>query len=199
MRYRLAVLILLILLAVLPIMQLLAAPAPYPSAVLALGQSPDLNVLDEQYRKRQKEAQSSDVMALRVLHDPEVQKLSSIARMSDPLPWLSKNLRVVEEDGGRSLRFTWRAGTHDEQVTILNAYLRANLACEEASIKDGEAWLRIFEKDLIVLDQRLKSATHPKDIAMLHEAIYCVRTKQVPNLREMIARLKQTAVVKWAR
>lgn len=199
MRYRLAVLTLVLLLAMLPMMNSLAAPAPYPSAVLAIGPSPDLKVTDEEYRKGQKEAQTCDVMALRVFHDPEIQKMPSITLRSDPLPWIAKNLRVVEEDGGRRLRFTFRAGKREEQVTILNAVLRVNIALRDDNIKDGEKWLGIFDINLIELEQRLKSASHPKDVAMFQEALHYSRTKSIPAFRAAISRVKQTAVIKWAR
>lgn len=198
MRYRIAVLMLLLLLIVLPVLDVLAAPAPNPYAILAIGPSPDLKVSDEQYRKGQKEAQTCDIHLIRVFRDPEVSKLPSIVRMKDPLPWLRKNLQVAEEDGGRRLRFTFRAGTRAEQVTILNANLRANIANRDGSIKNGEEGLRIVEKDLIGVEQRLKSGTDefPKQLV---EAIHYLRNKQIPEIRAAIDRVKQTTVIKWAR
>lgn len=196
MRYHVAVLMLLLLLVVLPVIDVLAVPAPDPSAILAIGPSPDPKVTDEEYRKGQREAQTDITVFQRVLRDPDVKRLPLIARMKDPSVWLARNLRVTEEDKGRHIRFTFRAGTRAEQVSILNAFLRVNLAVRDDSIKTSEEWLRIHEKNLIEAEQRLKADEYPKQLA---KSIDYARTKLITETREILARLKQTTVIKWAK
>lgn len=133
MRYRLAVLMLLMLLAVLPMMDVLAAPAPDPYAILDIGPPPKGKTA-VQYLKDHIALQTHLDTLNTVCSYPEVKKLPTISALKDGRPWLAKNLRVTPEKGGRLLRFTFRAGKRNEQVTIVNAFLRASILWNESSL-----------------------------------------------------------------
>lgn len=196
MCYRFAALL---LFTVLPAINVLAAPVPAPSAILAIGPPPDPKQTEEDYRKNQREGQTGGIMLARVLSDPTVEKLPLIARMKDPCEWLAKNVRVREEKGGRRLRFTLRTGTRAEQVIILNAFLRANLSTHESSIKLSEQCLRRREEMIPDLEQRIKSASSFPEAANLRKDLHELRTKHIPELRAAIDRAKQIAVIRWAK
>jgi hypothetical protein len=116
MRYRLAVLMLLMLLAMLPVMNVLSAPAPKPAyAILAIGPSPAPTPkwTDEEYRKSQKKAQTDSSFLSRVMKDPEVRKLPLIASKKDPYKWQGKLIssclhyrRLLDFVKWASLRFS---------------------------------------------------------------------------------------------
>lgn len=195
MRYRLAALSLFV---VLPVMNVLAAPAPDPSAILDIGPPPKGETA-EQYRKRLIEGQTFHGTLCTWWTDPEVRKLSSVARFKDARPWLAKNLRVTEEECGRRLRFTFRAGSRAEQVAIINALLRYNLAEAEEAIKRDEYWIRKYQKDILELEQRIKSSRRPKEVASLQDGIDNLRSIRIPELQAVIAREKQLTVIKWAK
>jgi hypothetical protein len=196
MRYRLAALM---LLAVLPLMRLInltAAPAPDPSAILDIGPPPKGETAD-QYRKRMIEAQIGRITLCDWMSDSEVKKLSAVAGMKDPRPWLAKNLRVTEEDGQRRLRFTFRAGTRTEQVVILNALLRINLHAEDGAIKWGEECLRWYDKHISDLEKCIKRG---QEVDTYREAINHIRTIKIPELRDAIdSQKKRLTVIKWAK
>ncbi|MHB1425881.1 MAG: hypothetical protein ACYC3I_22175 [Gemmataceae bacterium] len=195
MRSRLAVLM---LLAVLPPMSVLAAPAPDPSAILDIGPPPKGETA-EQYRKRLIQDQTGRISLCDWWSDPEVKKLPSVARFKDPRPWLAKNLRVKDEDD-RRLRFTFRAGTRAEQVTILNALLRVNLSAHDGTIKWGEECIRNYEKAIREYEVRIKWARNTQEAAEYRKGIEEVRSIRVPELRAEIDSLKkQLAVIKWAK
>lgn len=195
MRFRLAVLSLFV---VLPVLNVLAAPAPAPYAILDIGPPPKGETA-EQYRKDQIEAQTSPSGLSGWWSELKAEKLTCITRLEDPRPWLAKNLRITEEKGGRLLRFTFRAGTRDEQAAILNALLRDNISSHEMSIKGGEECLRTYEKIIVELEQRIKSARNPREAASYQKDIDDLRTIHIPELRAVIARCKQYAAIKWAR
>lgn len=195
MRYRLTVLMMILLF---PVMNLLAAPVPDPSAILDIGPPPKGETAEE-YRKRIIGAQSSDSMWCNVLSDPAVKKLPSIASKKDPCPWLEKNLRVKQEDGTRRLRFTFCAGTRDEQVTIINAVLRVNIYKHGRALKSQEEGLRSHEKSIVDLEERINSSQNPQEVASYQDGIKELRSIAIPERRAAIARLKQIAVIKWAR
>ncbi|HEY7310776.1 MAG TPA: hypothetical protein VH643_15540 [Gemmataceae bacterium] len=195
MRYRFAFLL---LFTMLPVMNVLAAPVPEPSALLAIGPPPDPRQKEEDYRKNQKEAQTDVVILGTVLYDPAVKKLPSIARRKDAYQWLVENLRVTAERGGRRLRFTFRAGTRAEQVTILNAVLRANLSSHEGPIKCSEEWIRVHERNILDLEERIKATKNPQEAASYRKGIEELRSVRIPELRAAIARVKEIAVIRWA-
>src|SRR5579875_3373090 len=124
MRYRLAVLMLLMLLVMLPLMNVLAAPASDPYGILDIAPPPQYKTV-EKHLKDQIEFTTYCAVLNMVRSYPEVEKLPLVASMKDPRPWLAQNLRVKPEGGERLLRFTFRAGKRNEQVTIINAFLRA--------------------------------------------------------------------------
>lgn len=195
MRYRLAALM---LLAVLPLMNVLAAPAPEPYAILDIGPPPKGETA-EQYRDRLIGAQTFHGTLATWWSDPEVRKLPSIARFKDARPWMAKNLRVTPEEGMRRLRFTFRAGTRAEQVTILNALLRQNLAVAEDAIKRGDDEIRLYEKMIRENEDRIKTIQDPQEVAKLHKGICNLRTDLIPGCRAEIARWRQRTVIKWAK
>lgn len=196
MRYRLAVLM---LLAALPVMNVLAAPAPDPSAILDIGPPPKGETA-EQHRKEQIDGLTCHVMLSMAWSDPEVKKLPSITPMKDARPWLAKNLRITEAEGGRRLRFTFRAGTRAEQVNILNALLRIYLRqARDERIKFHEEILRRDEKCILELEKRIKSSRDPQEVASYQKGINDLRSIHIPARRTEVARWKQVAVIKWAR
>lgn len=196
MRYRLAALM---LLAVLPLMNVLAAPAPEPYAILDIGPPPKGETA-EQYRKRQIEAPTSPHGLSMWWSDAGVRKLPSVAAMKDARPWMAKNLRITEEEGGRRLRFTFQAGTREERVALLNALLRIKLSRDEENIKHGEETLRKHEKTIADAEKHMASGTCPADlIAAYRKGIDELRANQLPELRTAIARLKQIGVIQWAK
>lgn len=195
MPYRLAALL---LLAVLPMMHLLAAPAPDPSAILDIGPPPKEETA-EQYRKRLIEAQTCHLTLCRWMTDPEVMKLPLVSTMKDPRPWLAKNLRVTEEDGQRRLRFTFRAGKRSEQVAILNALLRVNISCQEHGIKSQEYNLHVLEDYIPELEKRIESVQFRDSVDSYRKQIDELRSIRIPKVRAEIARMQQFAVIKRAR
>lgn len=188
----------LLLFAVMPVMNVLAAPAPDPYAILDIGPPPKEETAEE-YRKRLIEGQTFHGTLCTWWTDPEVRKLPSVARFKDARPWLVKNLRVTEEEGGRRLRFSFRAGTRAEQVIIINALLRENLSTQEGAIKSYEEGIRWNEKTILELEKRIKSIRDPKEAAPCQKRINQMRSSEIPHRRAEIARLKLFTVIKWAK
>jgi len=106
MHYRLPALM---LVAGLPLMPVLAAPVPNPSAILDIGPPPKGQTAEE-YRKE--EISHIPHMLNRVWRDCKVEYLPSVAREKDRDLWLKKNLHITPVMGGGYLRFTFRAGTY---------------------------------------------------------------------------------------
>jgi hypothetical protein len=218
MRYRLAVSMLLMLLlglpaiylpaasgpelpAMLSAINLPAAPAPDPLGILDIGQPPKYRTA-EQHLKFEIEFNTSQDILNKVSSDPEVRKLPSVASIKDARPWLAKNLRVKPQGGGRLLHFTSRDGKRNEQATIINAFLRANLHWHDLggrSIKRLEDHLRWTEDRILDLEKRIESGQYPNMIDKYREAINSTRYTGIPLIRAEIARLKQYGVVRWAR
>lgn len=184
--------------ALLTVMNLLSAPAPPPSAILDIGPPPKDETV-EQYRKRLIEAQTFHGTLCSWWKDPHVRKLPSVARFEDARPWLAKNLRVTPEKGWRRLRFTFRAGSRAEQVAIINALVRYNLAVAEHAIKRQEYWIRDAEKNILELEKRILSTRNPHEAVSYQDGIKEIRTIRIPEHRADIARWKQIRVIKWAR
>lgn len=189
---------LLMLFAVLPVLNLLAAPAPDPYAILDVGPPPK-GEKAEAYRKRLIEGMTVYCTLNDLWNDPEVRKLPSVAPMNDARPWLAKNLRVTEEDRGRRIRLMFWAGTRAEQVVILNALLHVLLRGNEESIKFREEGLRSHEACIVDLEQRIASGQHPESVDRYREAINELRSIRVPEVRAEIARMKQFTVIKRAK
>jgi hypothetical protein len=210
MRHRLA---LLMLFAVLPVLNVLAAPAPEPYAILEIEPPPKEGALEftgktpEEYRK---ERIDGILMApygyyvIEIFRDPEVQKLPSIAARKDPLNllarnWLGDNLRITWEGEGNRLKIRFRAGNRVEQVTILNAVLRSYVRSAKEHQERLEECLREDEKRVLDLEKCMKSTRDPRDIAEYQKGIDNLRSNWIPKRRAEIARYKQLAVVKWAK
>lgn len=195
MRYRIAALM---LFTALPLVNVMAAPAPDPSAILDIGPPPKGETA-EQYRKRMIEAQTGRITLCLWMSDTELRKLPVIATMKDPRPWLAKNLRVTEEDGQRRLRFTFRAGKRSEQVAILNALLRVNISCQEHGIKSQEYNLHVLEDYIPELEKRIESVQFRDSVDSYRKQIDELRSIRIPKVRAEIARMQQFAVIKRAR
>ena len=195
MRYRLSSFM---LFGLLPVMYLLAAPAPPPSAVLDIGPPPK-GMEAEQYHKMEVDCLTFPHGRLfNVWRDPEVSKMPSVAILNDARPWLSKNLRVTQEKGGRRLRLTFQAGERREQVAIINSLLRITIELHTQKLRNVEARLQRLEEAVPRLEKLVateKNATmlerYRKD---LHET-----PSLIADLRAEIARRKQISVVKWAK
>lgn len=195
MRYRLAALM---LLAVLPLMNVLAAPAPEPYAILDIGPPPKGWSM-EKHCKTAIHGQTCHGTLSVVSCYADVGKLPSVAPFKDARPWLAENLRITEEEGGRRLRLTFRAGTRDEQVTILNALLRANLQARAEYVKFREEGLRSHENCVLELEKRIESGQQPNMVDTYQKGIDELRSIRIPECRAEITRLKQFAVIKWAK
>ncbi len=201
MRYRLAVLMLLLLLAMLLVMDVLAAPAPDPYGMLDIGPPPKGKTAQE-YLKDQIEFKTHQLILSAVCSDPGVRKLPSVASMKDARPWLAKNLRLTPEEGGRRLRFDFRAGKRNEQVAVINAFLRASISWNDVqgmTLKCSKEWVQRGEKSILELEQRIASGQHPHMVDTYQKEINYMRYTSIPELRAEIARLEQYAVIRWAR
>jgi hypothetical protein len=199
MRSRLAVLILLLLLAVLPLMNVLAAPAPAPSAILDIGPPPKGWSM-EKHREREISdyLTSPDGMLFAVWLDPEISKLPSVAAKKDARSWLSENIRVTQEDEGRRLRLKFRAGNRREQVTILSSLLHAYIQARKKKQKSLEKSLRMDEKCVLELKERIASGQHPGMVDEYKKGMEELRSIRIPARRGEIDRYKQIAVIRWA-
>lgn len=194
MRCRIAVSI---LLAVLPLMNVLAAPAPECCAILDIGPPRKGETADE-YRKT--EIERLRYLCLYLALDSEVKKLSSVAALKKPLPWLKENLRIREEGGGCHLRLTFQAGNHTEQVIILNTLLRVYIRVVATErIQAHEKGIRWEEARILEFEKRIESGQHPDMVDTYRKGIDNVRTIEIPARRAEIARLKQITAIKWAR
>jgi|SRR5579884_3690466 len=204
MRYCVAVLMLLLLLAILSVMNVLAAPAPDPSGILDIG-PPPRGKTTEQYLRFEIESNTNANILDTIYLYPDVRKLPSVAALKDARharPWLAKNLRVTPDKGDRLLRFTFRAGKRNEQVTLINAFLRANLHWHDIggeTLKCHEEGLRTCEKSILDLEKRIASGLQPHMVDTYRAGINRLRYTLIPEHRAEIARLKQYAVIKWAR
>jgi hypothetical protein len=211
MRYGLVALM---LFAVLPVVDVLAAPAPEPYAILEIEAPPEKGALEftgktpDQYRKERIDCifdSPYDYYVIEVWNDPEVRKLPSIAALKDPprnwLPrkWLCDNLRITPEGEGNRLRVMFRAGNRTEQETIINSLLRAYLQTGKERQKLLEMFLHDDEKLLLVYEKRLESQHDHDSIKHYQKCINDLSSYRIPERRAAIARYKQIAVIKWAR
>lgn len=200
MRYRLAVLMLLMLLAILPVMNVLAAPVPAPSAILQIAPPPKGESM-EKHLEYVIGQQLTDPYGFlfKVWRDPEIGKLPSVAALKDARSWLSKNIRVTKEDEGRRLRLEFRAGNRREQVAILNKLLDVYVQAAGKKQQFFEKQLRWQENCILELEERIKSRRNPQDAASCKEAINDLRSNLIPATRAEIDRYKQIAVIKPAK
>lgn len=200
MRYRVVVLMLLLLLVGTPIIYLPAAPAPEPvHGILDIGPPPKGKTAEE-HLKFQMQSKTDGFTWYGVTQDPEVMNLPSVAPLEDARPWLENNLRVTSEGGGRRLRFTFRAGKRNEQVTIINAFLRSRISLHQGgSLKLCEECLERAEKGILDLEQRIESGQFPHMVDKYQEGIKHLRFTYIPECHANIAYLKQYAVIRWAR
>ncbi len=195
MHYRVAALM---LLAVLPGMNVLAAPAPAPFAILDIGPPPK-GVTAEQYRKAQIDCLTYPYGMLSMAWcDPEVRMLPSVAPLKDARPWLVKNLRIAEEVGARHLRLSFQAGNRAEQAAILNALLRVNLRLEKERIELYEKNLRNMEAGTPRLAKLLKEERDGNNLQRYQQEWEASEVRE-RELRAEIARLKQIDVIRWAK
>jgi hypothetical protein len=203
MRYGLAALM---LFALLPLLDVLAAPAPEPYAILEIEAPPKEGALEftgktpDEYRKERMEGLTyPHCFPLYVWRDPEVSKLPSVAAFKDPRYWLSKNFRITPEGEGNRLRVMFRAGNRLEQVTIINSLLRAYLQTGKKRQKFLEMCLDMDEKLLLVNEKKLESEKDYYYVKLYRKWINDLRCDRIPERRAAIARYKQIAVIKWAK
>jgi hypothetical protein len=196
-RYRLAVLT---LFAVLPLMNVLnATPAPEPYAVLDIGPPPKGWSIDKHRNWEIEHLAFPHGIVLMVWSDPEIRKLPSIAALKDPRYWLSKNLCITWQGEGNRLRLMFRGGSRAEQAAILNSLLRINLRLEAERIKFHEEILRKDEACILDLVKRIESGRQPGMVEDYEKGIDNLRSIHIPARRAEIARLKQIAVIRWAK
>lgn len=194
MRYRLAALTLFV---VLPVMNVLAAPAPDPYAILDIGPPPKGQTAEE-YCKWHIDS-LPNLCGYHARHDPEMKKLPSVTQEKAPWLWLEKNLRVTPESGGRRLRLTFRAGTRTEQVVILNAFLRVYFRMVVAKrIQSREEGIRIMEAGNPRLAKDIKETRNPNSLQRYLQHWENGKVAEA-DFRAEIARLKQVAVTRWAK
>ena len=199
MRYRLAVLM---LFAVLPVMNVLAAPAPAPSAVLDIEPPPKGWSMEKHLESEIGHLTAPYGMPFTVWLDPEIRKLPSVAAKKDvreARSWLAKNIRVTKEDGGRRLRLTFRAGNRREQIAILNKLVRVYIHEGKKRQQFLEKCLRKDEKCVVELEERIKSGQHPRMVDEYKKGIEELRSIHIPARRAEIDRYKKIAVIRWAK
>jgi len=210
MRYRVAIAMLLMLLIVLPVMYLPAAPAPERAyAILDIGPPPEGMTAAEYCKDTINRLSHIDSGVLWVTGiQPEVGKLPSVARSKDVHPWLEKNIRVMRQNGERRLRLTFQAGGHAEQVVILTTLLRVyrhtprlwvagHIEIQEESLRLDEDCVAILE--IFQSRARRGEPQRPDRVEGDRQAINNLRNNRIPAGRAEIARLKQITVVKWAK
>jgi hypothetical protein len=194
MRYRLAVLL---LFAVLPVMSVLAAPAPDPSAILDIGPPPKVQTAEEYCQFLI--SRLPNLCGYYARADPAMKELPSLVRQKYPWLWLEKHLRVTPENGGRRLRLTFRAGSRDEQRVILNALGRTYLRMFVAyNIKRLELGDRLSEAGKPGLAKLIKETRNPDSLEKYLEQQARGEIAEAYGRAEM-ARLKQITVIKWAK
>jgi hypothetical protein len=199
MRYRIAVLMPLMLFLMLPLMKALSAPVPDPSALLDIGPPPNGWNMEKHLESEIGNHLTSPYGRLfDVWLDPEIRRLSSVAALKDSRAWLTRNLRVTKEGGSR-LRLIFRAGNRREQVAILNTLLRAYIQEAKKKQKTLEGWLRREEDGIPELERRIASGKHNESIARYRKAIDDLRSIQIPARRAEIDRYKKIAVIRWAK
>lgn len=200
MRYHLTVLLLL-LLVIPPVMTVLAAPVPAPSAILDIGPPPKGKTAEEHAKEEIGRMDFGHGMLNDVWCTPEIRKMPSVARFKDARPWLAENIRIKPEKEGRHLRLTFRAGTRDEQVAILNELMRVNLRAEKTRIKFFEDCIRTHEKRALDLEDCIESGRErdPRYVAKYRKTIDELRSTRIPECRAEIDRMKQVTVIKWAK
>jgi hypothetical protein len=216
--YRFAVLMLfgpvaLMLLAILSALNVEAAPAPEPYAILEIEPPPKEGALEftgkppEEYRKERIDGilmSPYGYYMIDVWNDSEVRKLPSIAARKDPRNllarnWIGDNLRVTWESEGNRLKIRFRAGNRTEPVTILNALPGSYLRSGKERQKFLEWCLSVDENHIRDLEKRIKSTRDLRDIAEYQKGIDNLRLKRIPERLAAIARYKQIAVIKWAK
>lgn len=199
MRYRLAVLMLLMLFSALPMLNVLAAPAPAPWVILDLGPPPKDETLDKHLDHEIDLLTSPEDYLFFVWIDPEIPKLPSVAALKNGRPWLARNLRVRKLKGSR-IELTFRGGERREQVAVLNTLLRLYMKAKKDHLKNFlEKNLRWCENNVVELEERIKSGQHPRMVNQYREGIKELRTIEIPARRAEVERYKKIAVIKWAR
>lgn len=197
MRCRFAVLA---LFAVLPGIDVWAAPAPPPSAILEIEPPPKGKTAEEHRQDEIGHLMFPQGMLHNVWRDPEVSKLPSVARREDPRPWLSENLEVTPVLGkDRFLRLRFRVGSTAEQVAILNSLLRVYLRANNERLQWHEKIIREDEERILELIKRIKAGQQPRMTEAYRKGINDLRSISIPNRRAEVARLSQATVIRWAK
>ncbi len=188
----------LLLLAVLPVMNVLAAPVPDPSAVLDIGPPPKGKTAEEYCRDEIDHLTHPYGVMFNIWLDPEVKQFPSVAASKDSRAWLLRNLRVTPEDEGRRLRLTFRGGNRREQVAILNLVLRINLKHRTRKLHSWESLLQAQEEGLPRLKELIATTKDPVSLAKYQESLESSPSR-IAECRAEIARRKQYVVIKRAK
>lgn len=196
MRYLLAALL---LLAVLPVISVLAAPAPEPSAILDIGPPPKGETGEEHCTSEIDVLKCAGLFYRALNVDAEMRKLPLVARIKDPRPWLASNLLIKKEDGGRRLRLMLHSGNRADQVIILNALVRADLQVKEERIKFLEKHILSAEDCIVRAERHIKTELNRNIADSFRKGINDLRSDGIPSLRTEITHLKRFAVINWAR
>lgn len=196
MRYRLACLMLFV---VLPVRNVMAAPVPDPSAILDIEPPPKGWSMEKHLDSEIGHLNSPYGMLFTVWLDPEISRLPSVAALKDARSWLSENIRVTKEDGRRRLRLTFRAGKREEQVAILNTLLRVYIQAGKKKQQFHEYFLRGEEDGIPELEKRIVAEQRPEYIDRYRKALDDARSIHIPARRAEVARWKQIAVIRWAK
>ena len=209
MRYRLAVLMLLLLLVVLmlhsmlPVMNIYAAPTPDPYAILDISLPPEGKSTEEHCKEQICRLTNPGGLIQCPWIPPELwRKLPSVARLKDDAhPWMAKNIRATPENGGRLLRLTFRAGNRTEQVVILNGLLRSYFELGiNRRIKNLEEWLQQDEQTVSSLEKHVEMGLkYGHNVDSYRRGLNNFRFNRIPARRAEIDRLKQVIVLKWAK
>jgi hypothetical protein len=183
MHYRLAVFL---PFAMLPVMSVLAAPVPEPYAILDIGPPPEGETVEEYLQSKIRSLlHPVHGVALHVREDDAVCKLNSFAPQEDGRIWLTENLRVKAIPHTSYLRLEFRGGNREEQVVILNSFLRHYLRYYAVYRQFREKGHRQDEEYMAQLPKGSKPPEELQD--------------RMSKSRTLIAAYKQIAVVRWAK
>lgn len=190
----------LLLLSVLPTMDLLAAPAPEPYAIVDIGPPPKGRSATGYYKAEIGHLGGPGGALDIAAGDAKVEKLQSVAALKKgEREWLRKNLRITKEDEGNRLKLTFQGGTRAEQVVILNTLLDVYIQYKKQKVQYYERGLRSDADCVLELEKRIKSGQHPGMVKTYRKGIEDLRTIHIPATRAEIARLKQIAIIRSAK
>ena len=194
MRYRLVALMLFV---VLPVMNVLAAQAPEPYAILDLGPPPK-DETAKQYREKIIRCTNLSRWAVRgvVSRGKEV----AFGRSNEGCSPLAGEKRSCHSRGHCApppvylpRRNSRGASDHHQRLSPRRPLFPGDEYQERRGIDPP------CEKDLLELETRIKSSRDRVEAASYKRGINEIRSIQIPASRTDIARRKQYAVIQWAK